>query len=43
MDLKKWNIFALLNDDFIMEVKIACVFGESVKNSFLQHILYLVD
>ncbi|XP_073971825.1 RCC1 and BTB domain-containing protein 1-like isoform X1 [Rhodnius prolixus] len=27
MDLKKWNIFALLNDDFIMEVKIACVFG----------------
>lgn len=35
MDLKKWNIFSLLENDFILEVKLACVFGNQGNEALL--------
>ncbi|CAH1401548.1 unnamed protein product [Nezara viridula] len=35
MDLKKWNIFSLLENDFNLEVKLACVFGNQGNEALL--------
>lgn len=42
MEVKNWTVFGLLDQDFISNVKIACVFGEFVfKCVFLEHLIYM--